>query len=125
MFEVREVLRLLLRGEGLRRVAVLAGVDRKTVRRNVDTGVGLGLVADGAEDQTDRRSLEARRVTRPPGSDLCSNGITSPSPNAQHDFAHAAAGCDRLPTAVPQPWKYRIDLSGGSKRDAETCGHSA
>ena len=31
--EIREVLRLWLRGEGLRSVARLAGVDRKTVRR--------------------------------------------------------------------------------------------
>ena len=33
--EIREVLRLWLRGEGLRSVARLAGVDRKTVRRYV------------------------------------------------------------------------------------------
>lgn len=51
VFEVREVLRLWLRGEGLRRIAVLVGVDRKTVRRYVDTAVGLGLVADGDEGQ--------------------------------------------------------------------------
>ena len=33
VFEVREVLRLWLRGEGLRSIERLAGVDRKTVRR--------------------------------------------------------------------------------------------
>jgi transposase len=51
VFEVREVLRLWLRGEGLRSVERLAGVDRKTVRRYVDAAVGLGLVHDGGEDQ--------------------------------------------------------------------------
>ncbi len=51
VFEVREVLRLWLRGEGLRSVERLAGVDRKTVRRYVTTAEGLGLVRDGGEDQ--------------------------------------------------------------------------
>ena len=35
VFEVREVLRLWLRGEGIRAAECLAGVDRKTVRRYV------------------------------------------------------------------------------------------
>ena len=51
MFEVREVLRLWLRGEGLRAVERLAGVDRKTVRRYVDAGVAAGLARDGGEGQ--------------------------------------------------------------------------
>jgi len=33
VFEVRELLRLWLRGQGLRAIERLAGVDRKTVRR--------------------------------------------------------------------------------------------
>ncbi len=40
VFEVREVLRLWLRGEGLRAIERLAGVDRKTVRRYVERGGG-------------------------------------------------------------------------------------
>jgi len=36
VIEVREVLRAWLGGDGLRRVAELAGVDRKTARRYVD-----------------------------------------------------------------------------------------
>ena len=40
MFEVREVLRLWLGGEGLRAVARLSRVDRKTVRRYVDAARG-------------------------------------------------------------------------------------
>ncbi len=51
VFEVREVLRLWLRGEGLRGVERLTQVDRKTVRRYVDAAVTLGLVGDGGEDQ--------------------------------------------------------------------------
>ena len=51
VFEVREVLRLWLRGEGLRSVERLAGVDRKTVRRYVAAAEELGLVRDGGEGQ--------------------------------------------------------------------------
>jgi len=51
VFEVREILRLWLRGEGLRAVSRLAGMDRKTVRRYIDAAVELGLVRSGGEDQ--------------------------------------------------------------------------
>jgi len=51
VFEVREILRLWLRGEGLRAVGRLAGMDRKTVRRYIDAAVGLGLDRAGGEDQ--------------------------------------------------------------------------
>ncbi len=51
VFEVREVLRLWLAGEGIRSVERLAQVDRKTVRRYVDAAVRLGLVRDGGDDQ--------------------------------------------------------------------------
>jgi len=51
VFEVREVLRLWVRGEGLRSVERLAGVDRKTARRYVTAAEGLGLVRDAGEGQ--------------------------------------------------------------------------
>jgi transposase len=51
VFEVREVLRLYVRGEGFRGVERLAGVDRKTVRRYIEAGVELGLARDGGEEQ--------------------------------------------------------------------------
>jgi transposase len=51
VFEVREVLRLWLAGEGVRATERLVGFDRKTVRRYVDAAVGLGLVADGGDEQ--------------------------------------------------------------------------
>src|SRR5213592_2522622 len=51
VFEVREVLRLWLRGEALRAIERLAQLDRKTVRRYVNAAVELGLVREGGEDQ--------------------------------------------------------------------------
>jgi hypothetical protein len=49
--EVREVLRLWLRGEGIRATARLAGVDRKTTRRYVAAAVESGLDRGGGEAQ--------------------------------------------------------------------------
>ena len=49
--EIREVLRLWLRGEGNRSVARLSAVDRKTVRRYVEAAVACGLNRDGGEEQ--------------------------------------------------------------------------
>ena len=51
VFEIREVLRVWLRGEGVRAVERLVGVDRKTVRRYVTAAVVLGLVRDGGVEQ--------------------------------------------------------------------------
>ncbi len=51
VFEVREVLRLWLRGEGIRSTERLAGVDRKTVRRYLAAAEELGLVRHGGEEQ--------------------------------------------------------------------------
>ena len=51
VFEVREVLRLWLAGEGIRATERLVGFDRKTVRRYVDAAVGLGLVRGGGDEQ--------------------------------------------------------------------------
>ena len=45
------MLRLWLRGDGVRVTERLAGVDRETVRRHVDAAVELGLVRDGGEEQ--------------------------------------------------------------------------
>ncbi|MHB8294559.1 MAG: hypothetical protein ACYDH5_08010 [Acidimicrobiales bacterium] len=54
MFEIREVLRLWLRGEGIRSIERLGGVDRKTVRRYVSTAEELGLVRDGGQQRAGR-----------------------------------------------------------------------
>ena len=49
--EIREVLRLWLRGEGIRSVERLAGLDRKTVRRYVAAAQACGLERAGGEGQ--------------------------------------------------------------------------
>lgn len=51
VFEVREILRLWLRGEGLRAISRLAGMDRKTVRRYVEAAEALGVDRVGNDEQ--------------------------------------------------------------------------
>jgi len=51
VFEVREVLRLWLAGEGVRSVERLAQVDRKTVRRYVAAAEQVGVARDGGDGQ--------------------------------------------------------------------------
>jgi nucleoside phosphorylase len=56
VFEVRDVLRLWVAGEGLRSIERLSRVDRKTVCRNVEAAVALGLDRNagvGVEQLTD------------------------------------------------------------------------
>jgi transposase len=66
MFEVREVLRLWLGGEGLRSVARLSRVDRKTVRRYVDAAIEAGVIADcGVAQLTDEVLGRVVELVRP------------------------------------------------------------
>ncbi len=51
VFEVREVLRLWLAGDGIRSIERLSQVDRKTVRRYMTAAETLGLTRDGGDDQ--------------------------------------------------------------------------
>ena len=51
VFEIKEVLRLWLRGEGYRAIDRLSGVDRKTVRRYVEAAVEAGLSRDCGKAQ--------------------------------------------------------------------------
>jgi transposase len=53
VFEVREVLRLWLAGEGYRSIERLSQLDRKTVRRYVEAAVAVGVDRDGGVDQLD------------------------------------------------------------------------
>ena len=52
VFEIREVLRLWLSGEGLRGIERLSQVDRKTVRRYLTAAERLGVVRDGGVDHS-------------------------------------------------------------------------
>jgi hypothetical protein len=66
VFEIREILRLWLRGEGLRSIERLVSVDRKTVRRYVQAAAELGLDGDGGEEQlTDGFIGQVRERVRP------------------------------------------------------------
>jgi hypothetical protein len=66
VFEIREVLRLWLRGEGYRSVEQLSSVDRKTVRRYVAAATACGLVRNGGEDQlSDELIGQVCEVVRP------------------------------------------------------------
>jgi transposase len=69
--EIREVLRLWVRGESLRSIAALASPDRKTVRRYVEAAQVAGLTRDAGEvaltDELLGAVVEAVRPSRPRG----------------------------------------------------------
>lgn len=71
VIEIHEVLRLWLRGHGLRRTTALTGLDRKTVRRYIDAAVEAGLKRDGGEYQLTDELIgsvcETVRPSRPSG----------------------------------------------------------
>lgn len=70
VYEVREVLRLWLDGEGLRSIERLSAVDRKTVRRYVTAAEELGLVRGGSVGQLGDEFIAAVvEVVRPHRSD--------------------------------------------------------
>lgn len=70
VFEVREVLRLWLGGEGIRAIARLSRVDRKTVRRYVDAAIEAGVTVDGGVEQLDDLTLgRVVEIVRPHRSD--------------------------------------------------------
>lgn len=63
---IREILRLWLMGNGVRPVARLTQVDRKTVRRYVDAAQAAGLSPGDSEDKlTDEMLGEIGAAVRP------------------------------------------------------------
>ena len=69
--EVKEMLRLWVRGHGYKSIACLAQMDRKTVRRYVEAAVRAGMTQAGGEAQiTDGLVGEVINAVRParPGS---------------------------------------------------------
>ena len=88
MFEVREVLRLWLGGEGLRAVARLSLVDRKTVRRYVDTAIEVGVTVEGGVVQlTDEVLGRVVEIVRPHRTD--GHGEAWATLAARHDKVEA------------------------------------
>ena len=71
MFEVREVLRLWIGGEGFRAIYRLTPVDRKTARRYVEAAVAVGVTREGGVAQLCDHKLGeivlAARPQRPDG----------------------------------------------------------
>ena len=66
VFEIREVLRLWLRGEGQRSIERLSSVNRKTVVRYIGAAVACGLIRDGDESQlTDELIAQVCEQVRP------------------------------------------------------------
>src|SRR3954462_467633 len=102
VFEVREVLRLWLAGEGIRATERLVGFDRKTVRRYVDAAVELGLVRDGGDDQLSDVLIglvvEAVRPHRIDG-----HGAAWRLLQTHHDDEHTSQG-DRPPSSRCRSW---------------------
>jgi transposase len=86
--EIREVLRLWLRGEGQRSVARHSAVDRKTVRRYVESAVDCGLARDGGESQlTDELIGQVCERVRPHRAD--GHGQAWATLRANHDQLEA------------------------------------
>jgi transposase len=98
VYEVKEVLRLWMRGKGTRPIATLVGLDRKTVQRYIAAAAEAGLDRDGGEDSLDDRLLaqvcEAARPHRRDG-----HGETWSALQAHHDQLKAWLVDDGL-TAV-------------------------
>ncbi len=84
VFEIREILRLWLRGEGFRSIERLAGTNRKTVHRYIDAAVAAGVDRAGGEEQLTDAVMavicEAVRPHRPRG-----RGVAWEALAAHHD----------------------------------------
>ena len=85
MIEIKEVFALVAADRhGLRPIAELVGVDRKTVRRYIEAAQAVGLVCDGGEGQlTDEllgAVIKAVRLERPAG-----HGAAWEACRAEHD----------------------------------------
>ncbi len=132
VYEIKEVLRLWLRGEGYRAIERLSSVERKAVRRYVTAATELGLDRGGGEEQLDDVLMasvcERVRPHRPTG-----HGAAWATLAANHDQleawlvkkkltvvkAHDLLG--RQGIVVPQRTlhRYALEVSGvgGSTRD--------
>jgi hypothetical protein len=71
VYEIKEVLRLWLRGEGYRSIGRLVHIDRRTARGYIEAAERAGFVRDAGEDQISDALIsvvvEAARPARPRG----------------------------------------------------------
>jgi len=99
VYEIREVLRLWLRGTGYREIARLSGVDRKTVHRYIEAaqeaGLDRGVGEQKITDEIIGAVVEAVRPARPAG-----HGKTWELLKAHRDFLETKIGADLKLTKV-------------------------
>jgi transposase len=126
VFEVREVLRLWLGGEGLRSIERLSQVDRKTVRRYVTAAEELGLVRDGGVDQLDDVFVAmVVEVVRPHRSD--GHGEAWRLLAVEHDQIAAWVGEDLTGVKIHELLERRgviVPLRTVQRYVLEACGRS-
>src|SRR5438270_12767359 len=130
VFEVREALRLWLRGEGVRSIERLAQLDRKTVRRYVKAAEELGVVRDDGGDSqlTDELIGSVVEAVRPHRSDGHGEGWRLLVANHDQVKAWLDAGVTAEP-AVPAPTatgfgrRPRPGAAGSSTPTNLPCGH--
>jgi transposase len=126
VFEVREVLRLWLAGEGFRSVERLAQVDRKTVRRYVEAAERLGLKRDGGVDQLSDVFLGmVVEAVRPHRSDGHGEGWRLLV--AEHDVVMAWVGEELTGVKIHELLERRgvvVPLRTVQRYVAEECGRS-
>jgi transposase len=83
--EIKEMLRLWVRGHGYKAIARLTQIDRKTVRRYIEAAVAAGLRRDGGESQiTDALVGEVINAVRPARHG--SHGLAWEHLNSQRSF---------------------------------------
>jgi transposase len=126
VFEVREVLRLWLAGEGRRGIERLAGVNRKTVRRYVRAAEAAGLDRGGGEDQlTDELLGAVVEVVRPHRTD--GHGQAWRTLGGQHDQIAEWVKADLTAVKMAELLARRgvdVPVRTVQRYVAEVCGRS-
>lgn len=126
MFEVREVLRLWLAGEGLRGIERLVGLDRKTVRRYVAAAEAAGVVRDGGEEQLSEELIgQIVEVVRPHRVD--GHGEAWRVLGVHHDQIEAWIKADLTAVKMHELFERRgvsVPLRTVQRYVAEICGRT-
>ena len=119
VYEIKEVLRLWLRGKGTRPIAALVGLDRKTVQRYIAAASEAGLAGRGEGALGDELMAKVCEHARPRRPDR--HGASWSALEANHDQLNAwlvdrrltavrAAALARKGVAVPERTLQRYAL---------------